>query len=418
MTTSKRCFSTVTGLQKIDPRTLADMLRLFPEYMAANAITIPEHPAEDNLDYLAIRDALMADGVPEALDDILYLSNRLGKSSYWGILEKQAQEDGRRLPAPHSDYSYVDAAVRAEIKDWPQHRGFLEKANARVRIHGRSSYLYYPPVMDPRMWYRVPDAIGLEAARLAIADHVYAKGLGSDREQAGCTQLIPYDFEKEIWFLVRYPGKKSRQAGTDMNGAWRNYCFNPEQYDAIVYNKEYGDLRMNTNMVGDHSKYRIVVSHLLFDRGNIFQPKGRVVTLNPFMEDNATDLFGCKDIPGMDWIAPIRLRYETWGLPVTVYEKWHLDGSSLLLGNDHGSRLVPRSTLAVTQVELAYKLKGREKICKVTLHVGNRVRYERDGDSNVLEEWLRKRGILATFVNLEGHGPGTGEPFEDIAVGQ
>lgn len=418
MTTSKRCFSTVTGLQKVDPRTLADLLRSHSEYMDANGIVVPVHATEDNLDYPAIRDALMGDGVPESLDDILYLATRLGNARYWGIVEKQAVEDRRILPPLQPDYGYVDAAIRAEIQDWPKHKGFLEKANARARIHGKSSYVYYPPAMDPRGWYRTPDAAGLEEARMLIAEHFFQKRLVMDRRQAMNTQIIVYDFQKEIWFLVRYPGKKSRHSGTDSKGVWRNFCFNPEQYDAIVYNKVYGDLRMNTNMAGDHAKYRIAISHLLFDRGNIFQPKAKVVTLKPFLEDNSTDLFGCKDIPGMDWIAPVRLRYETWGLPVKVYNVWHQDGSSLLAGNEHGTRLVPRNALAVTQVELAYKLTGREKLCKVTLHIGNRVCYERDGDSVVLEDWLRRRGVLETFVPLVDHGPEYRIKIGDIAVGE
>jgi hypothetical protein len=418
MSNSKKCFATVPSLKRIEPSTLADLLRPFPNHLKKHNITIPEIVTEDSLNYQAIRDALMGENVPEPLDDILYLSSRLGNARYWGIVEKQATEDGRQLPPANPDYGYIDAVIRAEIEKWPRYKGFLEKANARARVHGKSSYVYYPPIKDMRPLYRVPNSDGIEEVREKIADHFFEIGLVSSREQSRNTQVIKYDHEKEIWFLIRYPGKKSRLSGTDAKGEWKNYCFNPEQYDAIVYNKVYGDLRMNTIAMGDHAKYRIVFTNLLFGRGNVFQPKSKVVTLDPFKEDHAADMFGCKDVPGMDWIAPVRLRYELWGLPVKVYDFSHKDGSSLLLGNELGSRIVPKHTMAVTQVELAYKLKGREKVCKVTLHVGNRIRYDRDGDSIVLEEWLRKRKVLATYVMMEKNGPKHSSEIDGTAVGE
>ena len=52
---------------------LRDLLVLFPEHVAARGLVLPRHASAENLDYQAIRDALMLGEIPEDMDGILYL---------------------------------------------------------------------------------------------------------------------------------------------------------------------------------------------------------------------------------------------------------------------------------------------------------------------------------------------------------
>jgi len=418
MTMNKKCFSNVRNLKKIAPTTLGDMLRLFPEFTGNNGIRVPDYPTEENLDYEVIRAALMGDKVPEPLDDIMHLATKLGNNRYWWVVEKQAAEDGRTLPSPHHEYGHVDDAIHAEIEEWPRHKGFLEKANARSRVHGRSSYEYFPPIMDVRRHYKKPTPAGIQAACTEIGWHFYQEGLFLKPEHAKLTQLIPYDFANEIWFLIRYPGRMERMTGMSDEVVWQNFRYKPEQYDAVVYNKVYGDLRMNTHRKKEHATYRTVFSHLLLGKGNIFQKDNKVVTLAPFLSNEASFLFGCQDIQGMEWIEPVMIGYEEYGPPIMQHEIKHKERTSLRLGNRNAPRLLPEEAIHVLQIELAYKLVGKEKPASVVLHNGNRIRYERDGDSIVLEEWMRKRNTLKTNVPLDGYAPETGKAITNIAVGE
>jgi hypothetical protein len=45
-----------------------------------------------------------------------------------------------------------------------------------------------------------------------------------------------------------------------------------------------------------------------------------------------------------------------------------------------------------------YRLKDSRRRGRLTLSPGNKIGYERDGDSLVLEEWLRARGFLLSLV--------------------
>ena len=76
------------------------------------------------------------------------------------------------------------------------------------------------------------------------------------------THVIKFDFEQEIWFLIRYPGQLKRQMEIDPDGEPNSRTFKPEEYDAVVYHKHYGALRMNTNRVRDRTKCSALERHV------------------------------------------------------------------------------------------------------------------------------------------------------------
>jgi len=394
MGSTKRCFSSVEGLKSHDPQVLRNLLALFPRHVAARGLVLPERATVVNLDYAKIRDALMMGEIPEELDDILHLSSLLATAKGWAMIERQAQEDRKKLPRVLPQYGYVDLAIMAAIQDWPRNKDILERANARARVHSRSAYVYYAPDSARREHYRGPTPAALMEARDFLAGHFVAEGMVNERQNRKATEIVPYDFEKEIWFLIRYPGKQSRQSGCDDEGEWRNFVFNPEQYDAVAYNKLYCDLRMNTKRKTEHTKYRIVFSHLLFDMPNGFRPTGKVVTLAPLLRNDAEGLFAFDDIPGLGMILPVEISYETFGLPPRIWTEKAWEGSSLLRGNSHLPRLLPLEAHCVRQVVLQYRLKDTARLARLTIDEGNKVAFERDGDSVVVEEWLRRRGFV------------------------
>lgn len=404
MAFTKRCFANVPSLKQRHPQVLRDLLCLFPQHAAERKLTLPEHATVENLDYDGIRDALMDGDIPENLDDILFLSSLLGNSKGWGMIERQAREDGKILPKVVAQFGYVDLAILAATHDWPNNKDILERANARARVHSKSAYVYYAPAMDKRAAYREPTAESLTEARELLSDHFVQTGLVPADERRKATEIVPYDFEKEIWFLIRYPGRKSRHNGYN-EGDWKHFVFNPEQYDAIAYNKVYGDLRMNTRRKMDHSKYRIAFTHLLFDQPNAFRETGSVVVLDPLLRDDAAELFTCGDIPGLGWIAPVELTYEVWGMPPREICETAKDGNTLLLGNRHAPRILPKEVNWVRRAVFQYRMKNSPRLARLSIDGANKISFERDGDSVVVEEWLRRRGFVKSYLKVEAHEP-------------
>jgi hypothetical protein len=129
---------------------------------------------------------------------------------------------------------------------------------------------------DLRGSYIEPTGDRLSQARWQLEDYFANKeGLGKG------TNILKYDYPKEVWFLVRYPGQVERHEAFDGDGNSATHVFPPAEYDAIVYHKEYGDLRLNTNRVRDHLQYRITFGHLIFEEANVFDPKTQIIQLEP-----------------------------------------------------------------------------------------------------------------------------------------
>jgi hypothetical protein len=402
---TKRCFASVETLRHRNPQVLRDLLALFPDHVAARGLVLPRHATVENLNYEGIRDALMQGDIPEELDDILYLSSLLGNVKGWSMIEQQLADDGREMPDFSADDDYADLAILAAIHNWPQNKSILEKSIARARVHSKSAYVYYAPALDLRSKFRLPDEASLAEAREALCVHFVNEGLVGDGDRRKATEIVPYDFENEIWFLVRYPGRRARQSGYN-HGNWQNFVFNPEQYDAVAYNKVYGDLRMNTKRKREHARYRMTFGHLLFDQSGGFREKAGVVTLDPLLRPDGAGLFNCDDIPGLAMIVPVALTYETLSLPPRQWTESAVDGGSLLHGNKHAPRILPREAHHVLKAVFQYRLKDSTRLSRLTIDGGNKVTFERDGDSVVVERWLRKRGFVQTFVEVAGHAFG------------
>ena len=408
MALTKRCFMRVESLRRLTPQVLRDLLGLFPDYVARRGLVLPAVATEDNLDYDAIRDALAGDAIPPELDDILYMATGLGNAAGWEMIRRQASEDGRPLRFSALHLGYVDLAILAAVEEWPRHRLFLEKTYARARVHACSAYKYYAPMGDPRRMYRPPTEAGLAEAREALARHFLNQGMVGDLRHGLGTEIVHYDHAHEIWFLIRYPEKQCRQSGCTPSGDWRSFVFNPEHYHAVAYSKVFADIRMNAKRERDRRQYRMVFGRLLFGgASNVFQPNASVVTLAPLLEGRTADLFGCDDIPGLAMIAPTAIDYEVWGLPPRMQRETAQEGETLLSGNPHGERIVPAGTLNVRRIVMTYRLRDCVRTGRLTLQSGNQVKFERDGDSVVIEAWLRRRGFVQSFVNVEGLQHGT-----------
>lgn len=398
---TKRCFESVAALQRLNPQVLRALLAIFPEFCKAHGIELAPEETWENQAYTRICAALMGNAVPVELDEIMFLSSGLGHGSNWDAVEQQAREDKRSIPCAPK-LSYTDLAILLSIEEWPKHRLFLERANARARVQGKSSFMYYAPSRDWRTVYRTPTETRLAMAREELIRHFVDCGLIQNTTHGRATEIVPYDYENEIWFLTRYPGRIHRQTGYDNGGNSVSYAFNPQMYDVIVYNKLYGDLRMNTHCKREHVKYRTVFGRLLFgdDAMNVFNLKAPVVTLDPLLDERSADLFNSKDVPGLSRIEPLEIFYEIWGLPPRQFMEKNKDGSSVLTGAPYGTRVLPEHAHIALRLVVAYKLDNGRK-GKLTLHqFGNRVNYERDGDSIVLEDWLRRRGFVKSFVEV------------------
>jgi len=379
---------TVRALKRLDEKLLCAVLGKFPEYLRTCGLVIPDLPDRDSLNYDAIRDACMAGSIPPELDDVLFFVSILGNKRGQEQIEEEARSRKCRLDFRLDGVSCPDFAMRAWLQDWPQNQDLLEAAYARSRIFGKSSYVYHPMIRDFRPRYIQPTAERIAEARTRLEDYfANREGLGKG------TNILVYDFASEIWFLVRYPGQVERHQAYDEDGNPAIHVFRPEEYDAIVYHKGYGDLRLNTNRKRDHLQYRVVFGRLLFGEANVFDPARDMIHLDPLCGE-CVPIFKCDDIEGLAEIHPVEVGFSMTDQP-GVKITWKSDNDiSLLAYNGHDGRLLPTGAHSVVYARFRYRLSNRSNWERLTVHQGRSMTYERDGDCAIIEEWLRQRKFV------------------------
>lgn len=388
MAGKKRCFVTVRALKRLDPNLLCAVLGKFPEYLGLCGLAIPESPDRDSLNYDAIRDACMRGDIPADLDDVLFFVSILGNKRGQEQIEHEARFQRRRLDFRLDGVGCPDFAMKAWLHNWPANKDLLEAAYARSRLFGKSSYTYHPMIRDLRAGYIEPTAERIAEARARLVDYfANREGLGKG------TNILVYDYATEVWFLVRYPGQVERHEAFDEEGTPITHVYRPGEYDAIVYHKVYGDLRLNTNRKRDHPQYRITFGHLLFGEANVFDPTTKMIHLEP-LRGECLPIFKCDDIDGLAEIHPVEVCFSMPAQP-GVRITWKSDNDiSLLAYNGHGQRLLPADAHSVQYARFRYRLSHRSSWERVTVHEGRSMTYERDGDCAVIEQWLRQRNFV------------------------
>ena len=399
----KKCFATVPALRRLDPQTLIDFLMQFPAYVGGKGLALPAGPEEDGtwkLDYELVRDVCMATDVPDDMNTVLFLASKLGTQKGWEEVQEEAQFRGVKLDFPRKNLTHYDLAMKAWLQALPDHGDLLEESYARVRIHGKSTYSYYRPMRDLRKKYREPTGAVLDGLRLELAEHFVREELA--REGSVVVKVLVYDYDREVWFLVRYPGQPVRHDAVADDGQDKDVFFTPGEYDAVVYHKRYGDLRLNTNRKREHAAYRMAFGHALVDSVNAFDPKSAVVTLDP-LKGKCRPIFRVDDVPELGGIRVHEVSFYCLERP-GLRQVWHSDGDDLFTSVGTDGHLLPGGTDTILYAKFKYRLKDSDKWHSLTVHTGKNLRYERDGDSVVVEQWLRKRGFVADVLGVHKNG--------------
>lgn len=382
----KGCFDTASKLRSHNPNILCQFLEQFPAVLKKFKIILPNPVDREAMPYDALRDALMSTDIPDDLTVLLILIGKLGTEQGWGEIEHEAGVRGVKLDFDKKDLSYSDRALMAWILAQPGNPDILEESFARSRIYSRSSYIYYPMSRDLRAKLKSPDASAISEIEAALDTYFRV-----DEALGAGAKVLVYDYGAEIWFLIRHPGMV-RQQGVYDHGRVKSLPLTPEHYDAVIYHKKYGDLRINSHRKKEHLRYRIAFGHMLFGEMNVFDNTRKIVNLSPLIGDCAA-VCDHRDIPGLKEVAISEVCFTT-GLFNHRRVTYTAPNENSMLPLDRQNRVLPSDAETVIYAKFRYQLAGDTKYKTLTVHSGKAMSYERDGDSCVLEDWLRERKII------------------------
>jgi len=382
----KGCFETVEKLRCHNPIVLCEFLEHFPAVLKKFNIVMPKPASHEIMPYGAIRDALMSPEIPDDLVVLLILIGKLGNEQGWTEIEHEAGMRGINMAFDKNDMSYSDRAAKAWILAQPGNPDILEESFARARIYSRSSYTYYPMYRDIRAKFKKPDNNAVAELEASLDNYFRV-----DEALGAGAKVLVYDYDAEIWFLIRHPGVVRRQ-GVYEHGRVKTLPLTPEHYDAVVYHKKYGDLRINSHRKKEHLRYRIAFGHMLFAESNVFDNIRKIVHLRPLFGD-CLAVCDHRDIPGLKTLLVTEVCF-TSGLFNHRRVTWSSTTENAMLPLDADHRALPTDAESVIYAKFRYQLTGDTEFKGMTVHAGKALNYERDGDSCVLEDWLRERKFI------------------------
>ncbi len=383
-----RRFSRPDTLKAIGHEHLIAFLRPYSEFLAKRGFALSPPGDTDGLDYKGLVRIFMTPDTgiptPKELSEALYFIHEMSTTEGMDELLEEAERHNIPLNG-NPDPTPADIAIQV----WLQDRKLLERKHAEQHLDSPRTFEYYQTDAYPIPAFILPSKHTISALEKDLDDWFETKKRGR-----GCSVFV-YPREDEIWFLVRH-GEPYKREGSIEDGQSSSVFYRPEKYDVLVYEPALGELRMNAKSKGEKKLYQQKFGLHLFGNENFF-PGTNKYTLEPLKRDGAASLY-CNDVEGIEEIKLKEVQIFWGGTEKEIEIRKANDVFSALAARERS--LPVKAT--IRQASFQVKFTDSKTPRTITIHPSNIAQYTRDDDSTIIEDWLVKRGFIAT-ENREDH---------------
>lgn len=368
-----RRFAKLEILQQIDPQLLARFLNAF----RADLVVCEVDLTEPFSDYETLSAVLMnPSGGSVQLADTLYLINEMATLEAMDLLLPALRADG--FPFSGRDPTPPEVALSA----WLASPELLERLHAECFVTRRRSFQYFLPAVSPLPSFETPSEETLAALATALDARFVERFRGR-----GC-RVLCFPGNLNITLVVHH-GEPLRREGTLDDGERSAVLYRPEKFDVLLYGRSSGVLGINAPSKWQKDLYRQQFALHLFGVPNLFRVQGRYI-LEP-LRTNGRDALSCDDIDGLDSVTLTEIRFM-WGGAVTEVETRQADD---LFEVYREGRLSFPQRPPIIRAKFALQFTDNRPKRSLTITPPDKAEYTREGDQEVLEEWMRRRGFWA-----------------------
>ena len=375
---SLRRFARAERLKSISTYHLVALLRPHAEFLARRGVALPAEGESFDYDALAVVLASPAADTPEALAEALFLIDDVAHGPAAEMLLGDVERHGLHLNG-NGEHSPADIAVQVYLQDpavLRRRQGLLVLDRARTFESFQANADAIPPVASP-----TAETLRAMEADLDAWFESRKKGRGA---RVLCTESGPW-----LCFVIRHGELFKREGAVAPNGGDESVHYRPEKYDAVAYHRALGELRINARSKCDKHVYRRVIGDRLFGDPDFFPAAPERYTLEPLRTDGPAALV-CADVDGIESIALVRLQMA-WGGPFGEVET--REATDLFAVYEARGEAIPREPdLRAATFEVRFADSRRPR--RVTVRPPNIASFTRDGDSALVEEWLRRREFV------------------------
>jgi hypothetical protein len=378
-----RRFSNPLVLRAIDPERLLAFLDPFRDFFAVRGYALPQADTDEEVDYSRlVRIFMLPDmNTPKELLDALFLVDEMSTPEGMDALLEAAKT--AELPlASSDDQSPADIALQVWLLD----KDIIERKHAEQSLSNSGMFEYFQTKFKKPPVFAKPTVTARKNLEKELDNWFDEKKRGRN-----CRVFI-YPQKDEVAFLVRHGKPFAREESQD-GAKVSSVCYRPIKYDVIVYDKKLGELRINSQLVGEKKLYCRQFGKHFFDDEDCFPGKNKY-TLEPLREYGSESL-ACGDVEGIESITLVELEVF-WGGAYRVRETIKAD-DVFADCRERQKEFPPggRITKAVFKVKFMDSKTPR----LVKIKPSNIAKYARESDAKMVEQWLQLRGFIVTEKN-------------------
>lgn len=369
-------FTHWTALREIHRAHLHPIVLPHAEYLAAHGVALPADPAALDYERLGLFLLDLPYDAPPLLVDGLYHVHEMATQEGAEALIDAAAAAGIELSTVHG---LAPADIAAQI--WVANPELLRGQHAQATIERRKTFDSYLPRPGPR-----PPLANLDTSVPALERA--AEAWYAERQKGRGTKVFASETEHEVRLIVRHGGLYKREGSLD-DGEPSSVHYRPMAFSVAVYDRRTGELRLNAKGKREKAMYRERVGYCLFGDRDFFLDKTPKYTLEPLRRDGR-ECLRCADVPG---IRRVLLREVTMYLGGAYEHRRTESAAEVYLALEERGEFLPADALP-TAAKFEFTFADSTKPRPVKVYHGNSAQYTRDGDADLVEQWLRQRQFI------------------------
>lgn len=386
-TFNPRLFTNHDRLKSIAPTHLISLFKPWSDYLANRGIVLPDSD-DVEFPFESLSSVLMmpTDDAPSDMVDALYFVHETASDHDLDELLAIAAKDNVLV-----DHDATSTVADIAVQIWIKEPALLKDRHAESIAFSHKSFMYFEGQDGTPRKFPDPSPEQIENIQEAMNGWFY-----SHKRGRGCKVFV-FRREHRVWVLIRHGLPMRREGGHQDDGQTSTQFYRPQQHDVLVYDEQRDEIGVHANTKGERELYLKTFGAALFENEDYF-PFDKEFSLYPLIESGPAAL-NCEDIPGIEKITLVEIQ-RSWGGAHGEREIRKASDLFAAFGEKWAERLAFGDiTSAVFKVRFAGATKDRT----VTIRLQNVARYERDDDSNLIEQWLWARKFCVAMSEETEH---------------
>ena len=392
-----RVFTNPDRLKTISAKHLLSFLSKWKPYLATRGISLPEEAGEDfPYDQVALVLLNPDDNAPSDMVDALYYVHETATKETAEELIELAGKAGLTIEAGEEP---SDADVAVQI--WLQRPDLLQRQHAEVVAFNRSRFMYFAGASGKKRPAIEPTPLQITA----MQDRMDA--WFKERRRGKGTRIFTFVRGAKTWFLVRHGEPMRREGRHQEDGGSDIAYYRPQKHDVVIYDGDTDELAVNAGTKGERELYLVTLGAVLFGQEEYFDRSQRF-TLEPLLSKGPKAL----ENDTISEIEKVRLTEieRFWG--GKAKEKEVRKASDLFFSwEDSWKKRITGGSIDRATFKVKFAGDGKERT--VTILPPSLARYDRDGDSDLIDRWLKAQGFCTVNSDAANDDDDDGAVLDD-----